>query len=78
MTLYRVLPSVGGHGEWLVGEFIVASAGRRHSQCLWSTEVIRAINDWPQVVRHAGCLVRHRQTLDFKLTHTRGHVVDIT
>jgi len=78
MTVYRVFPAVGGHCEWLVGEFIVASAGRRHSQCVRSTEVFCAVDDRSQVVRHTSRLVWHRQTLGLGLTHTRGHVVDVT
>ena len=76
--LYRVFLAVCSHGQRLIGELIVTCAGRRNGQYLWSTEVFCAVNDWSQVVRRSRWLVRHRQGLGLPLTHTGGHVVDVT
>ena len=78
MAVYHVLLSVCCHCQWLVSEFIIARAGRRHDECLGSRKVFRAVNDWPQVVRYASRVVRHQQRFGFPLTHAGGHVVDVT
>lgn len=76
--MYRVFLSIGGHAERLVGELIVTSAGGRHSQHLWSTEVLRAVDHRPQVVCLTGRLIGHRQSLGLALAHAGRHVVDVT